>query len=129
MKHTHAAVLEKFYTAYKQGDLSSVLSEFPEKFTLQVAGKSRLAGKYARSAIATEFVSKFKEFSGGTFAAEVHDILASDLHGTALVTNRLTRSGKTIEYREVQVWRFEGGQPVAWYLYPRDLYQFDEIWG
>jgi ketosteroid isomerase-like protein len=45
-----------------------------------------------------------------------------------LATDKLTRNGKTLEYRTVHVWRIENGKPVAWYEYPRDLYQYDAIW-
>jgi ketosteroid isomerase-like protein len=58
----------------------------------------------------------------------VHDIMASDQHGIVLATEQLVRDGKSVELRTVHVWRFEEGKPVAWYEYPRDLYQYDAIW-
>jgi ketosteroid isomerase-like protein len=69
------------------------------------------------------------ELSGNTLKVETHDIMASDRHGLVLITDHLTQNGKKVEYRAVHVWRFEGGKPVAWYEYPRDLYQYDVIWG
>ena len=89
---------------------------------------SKLAGKYTKANFAQDFAMKLQELSGGTLKIEVHDILASDLHATVLATDRLIREGKTIELRTVHVWRFEAGKPIAWYEYPRDLYQFDAIW-
>ncbi len=128
MQHANAKVLEKLYQDFSKGDLKSVLSACADQVTFQVAGKSRLAGKYTKADFESGFVSKLMELSGGTLKIEVHDILASDRHGVVLATDTLTRNGKTLEYRTVHVWRFEKGLPVAWYEYPRDLYQYDTIW-
>ncbi len=127
MNHPHALILEKLYSDFVRGDLNAVLDACDPKVTFQVAGKSRLAGKYTRETFAG-FVGQLTELSGSTFKLDAHDIMASDRHGVALVTESLTRDGKLVEMRTVHVWRFEGGKPVAWYEYPRDLYQYDAIW-
>jgi ketosteroid isomerase-like protein len=128
MKHPNAALLEKLYADFAKGDLEAMLAPCADQMTFQVPGKSKLAGKYTKSSFAQGYATKLAELSGGTFSVEVHDILASDLHAAVLATDRLTRAGKTIEFRTVHIWRFEGGKPVAWYEYPRDLYQFDAVW-
>ena len=68
------------------------------------------------------------ELSGGTLKVEVHDILATDRYAVVLASDHLVRDGKNIQLRTAHVWRFENGRPVAWYEYPRDLYQYDAIW-
>jgi ketosteroid isomerase-like protein len=128
MKHAHVSLLEKIYSEISKNNWAAVLDACPDQITFQVPGKSKLAGKYTKNNLIAEFVVKLQELSGGTFQIEVHDILASDRHATVLATDRLTRHSKTIELRTVHVWRFENGQPVAWYEYPRDLYQFDATW-
>ena len=129
MKHPNAIILEKLYANFAKGDLPAILDVCADKMSFQVPGKSKLAGKYDKSTFGSAFVAKMMELSGGTLKVEVHDILASDNHGVVLATDRLILKGKPIEYRIVHVWRFENGKPVAWYEYPRDLYQYDEIWG
>lgn len=128
MKHPNAALLEKIYADFAKGDVNAVIEACDEKMTFQIAGKSKLAGKYDRTNFAAGFATKLMELSGGTFKSEVHDILASDLHAAVLATNRLTRDGKPVEMRTVHIWRFQNGKPVAWYEYPRDLYQYDTVW-
>ena len=128
MKHANALTLEKLYADFANGDLNAVLAACADQMTFQVPGKSKLAGKYTKVNFAQDFVTKLGELSGGTFKLEVHDILASDQHAAVLATDRLTRAGKPVEFRTVHIWRFEAGKPVAWYEYPRDLYQFDAIW-
>ena len=129
MKNQKIAVLEKLYADFAKSDFESVLGHCAEGITFQVAGKSKLAGKYTRANFVKEFAGKLMEFSGGTFALEIHDILASDQHAAVLTSEKVSRGGKVSEYRTVHIWRFEGDKPLAWYSYPRDLYAFDLVWG
>lgn len=128
MNNVHATAMKEFYTAFSKGDHDAALKVCADSFSFQVPGEGKLAGKYTRANFA-ELGMKLRELSGGTFNHEVHDILASDLHATVLGTYKLVRDGKTVELRTVHVWRFEGGKPLAGYEYPRDLYQYDAIWG
>lgn len=96
--------------------------------TFQIAGKSRLAGKYTKATVGTELFAKIQELSGDTYKLEIHDIMASDQHGLVLTTDSVVRNGTRHEYRSVHVWRIQKGKLLAWYEYPRDLYQYDAIW-
>lgn len=127
MTHPNAQLLKTFYDAFAKGDMNTMLSLCSDDMTFQISGKSKLAGKYNKST-APQLLSKIHELSGGTFKLEVHDIMASDLHGMVLTTDTLTRNGTKHEYRSVHVFRIQNGKPVAWYEYPRDLYQYDTIW-
>ena len=49
MKHPNAVLLEKLYSDFSKGDLASVLSVCADEITFQVAGKSKLAGKYTKA--------------------------------------------------------------------------------
>lgn len=128
-QHPNVAVLESLYSNFSKGDLQAVLDACADNVTFQVSGKSALAGKYTKTTFISEFGTRLRELSNNTLKLEVHDILASDQHAAVLMTNRLERHGKTVEYRTVHIWRIQGGKPIAWYEYPRDLYQFDQIWG
>ncbi len=128
MKHANAQLLEKLYADFAKGDLAAVLGACADEITFQVAGKSRLAGKYTKETFGAGFVGKLIEMSGGTLKVDVHDILASDRHAVVLASDMLTRKGEQVQIRTVHVWRFENGKPVAWYEYPRDMYQYDAVW-
>ena len=129
MKHPNAVLLSSVYAHFSEGNFQAVLDACSDSMTFQIAGKSKLAGKYTKDTFLTNFVVKMKELSGGSYKLEVHDILASDLHAAVLASSKLTTHGKTVELRTVHVWRFDHGKPIAWYEYPRDLYQFDAAWG
>lgn len=125
--HPNVEVLKRFYAAFAKGDVAGMLAECGDAVTFQLAGKSPLAGKYDRKTFGA-LIEKVAALSGGTFKADLHDITATDQHGMVLMTNSLERGGKRHEYRAVHVWRLQGGKPIAWYDYPRDLYQHDAIW-
>ena len=127
MNHPHVTVLKKLYSDLAAGNLNGVLEACTDSVTFQIAGQSKLAGKYTRATLADLF-SKQKELSGGTFQLDIHDVMATDQHGTVLATMKLTAGGKTHEIRTVHVWRMADGKALAVYEYPRDLYAYDAVW-
>lgn len=128
MNHPHAQILEKLYEDFLKGDINAMLAACADNVTFQIAGKSKLAGKFTKATFKSGFVDKLLEMNGGQLKLEVHDILASDRHGVVLASNTVSRKGQDTVLRTVHVWRFENGKPVAWYEYPRDLYQYDALW-
>lgn len=128
MKHPNAHVLEKIYADFAKGDIPALLEACAPEITFQIAGKSKLAGKYTKANAASGLFAKIAEMGGADYKLEVHDILASDRHGVVLVSSVLHKNGEKIQLRATHVWRMENGRPVAWYEYPRDMYQFDAAW-
>lgn len=128
MSLTNSETLHKIYEKYAAGDVSGMLALCHDKISFSIPGKSKLAGKYTKENFQSHFMNTLAEISNGTFKIEVHDVLASDRHGVVLNTETLESGGKTSQLRTVHVWRFENGQPVAFYEYPRDLYEFDSAW-
>lgn len=122
------APFKTIYELWRKRQFAPMLDLLPETASFQIAGKSVLAGKYSRANFLSQFLERQWTLSEHTFSMEVHDVLASERHALVLTTESLVREGKRVEYRCVHVWRLEGGKPSAWYLYPRDLYQFDAIW-
>ena len=125
MKHPNAAVLEKLYADFGSGQFDKMLAACADNATFQIAGKSQLAGKFTKADFVARYAAKVKELSN----FEVHDIMASDRHGIALTSSTFTKGAEKATSRTVHVWRFENGRPVAFYEYPRDMYQFDALWG
>ena len=120
-------LIRRIYENLAKGDVKAALAECDDKITFQVPGRSALAGKYTKADYSA-FLGRRVELSGGSHRLEVHDVMASDRHATVLASDHLTRDGQPRQLRTVHVWRIENGKPVAWYEYPRDLYQFDEAW-
>ncbi len=127
MNHPNASLLKQIYADYSKSDFNAVLAACADNITFQIAGKSKVAGKFSKDTFVSGFVVPMMELSGNTLQLEVHDIMASDRHAVVLASNHLLQNGEKKQLRTVHVWRLENGKPVAWYEYPRDLYAYDEI--
>ncbi len=128
MTSQHETTIKRLYALWHAGDVAAIEREFPPKLTFEIKGQTLISGKHDRARFAGLF-THMKELSGGTFQSEIHDMLVSDRHALVLATHKLSRAGTPLEYRSVQVWRFENGLPIAGYEYLRDHEQFQQIWG
>ena len=128
--NSQATLLTQIYSDFKAKNFEAVLKSCSDEMTFQVPGKSPIAGKFTKANVVDALWTRQQQLSQGSFQMELHDVMTSDsqLHATAVVTYKLNYQGKVTELRTVHVWRFEKGQPLAWYEYPRDLYQFDACW-
>lgn len=127
MSSQHETSIKRLYALWHAGDVAGIEREFSPKLTFEIKGKTLISGKHDRTQFAKLF-TQMKELSSGTFQSEIHDMLVSDRHALVLATHKLSRSGAALEYRSVQVWRFENGLPIAGYEYLRDHEQFQQIW-
>jgi hypothetical protein len=125
MNHPNQKILEQIYENFTSGNTAGALAACADNITFQIAGKN--GGKFTKADFASGYLAKLA--AKGPFKLEIHDILANDRHGTVLASNYFSRGAETIQIRTVHVWRLEHGKPVAWYEYPRDLYQFDAALG
>src|SRR4051794_19930983 len=94
-EHANVELLRKGYNAYSSGDIGVLNDLFAEDILWHVAGRSQLSGDYKGRDQVFSFFGKIMELSGGTSKIEVHDVLANDEHGVALVTGTATRNGTT----------------------------------
>ena len=127
MSFDHESSIKRLYSLWHAEDVAAIEREFSPKLTFEIKGKTQISGKHDRAQFA-RLMSKMRELSGGTFQSEIHDMLVSDRHALVLATHKLSRAGAAVEYRSVQVWRFENGSPIAGYEYLRDHDQFQQIW-
>lgn len=57
---------------------------------------------------------KLMEASGGTFRADIHDVLANDTHGVVLANVQAEKNGQVLTGREVHVWHVAAGRAIAY---------------
>ncbi|RZA06080.1 MAG: hypothetical protein EOP11_11255, partial [Proteobacteria bacterium] len=77
MKHPNAAALEAIYKPFIAGDAAAVLALCEPNVTFQIMGRSPLAGRYEANDL-EKLLMNLREFSGGTYRLETHDVMASD---------------------------------------------------
>ena len=128
-EHPNVELLRKGYAAYSTGDMDTITELFDENILWHVAGRSPISGDYKGRDAVFGFFGKLMELSNGTSAVEVHDILANDEHGVALVTGTATRNGQSFTGQDVHTFHMRGGKVVEFWDSPLDQYESDEFWG
>jgi ketosteroid isomerase-like protein len=128
MGHPNEDLLRKGYEAFAQGDLATLSDLLADDIVWHVPGSSPLAGEYRGKQEVFGFFGKIAELSGGNFRLEIHDVLANDKHGVALVKASGNRQGRTLNDNAVHVWDIEGGTPTGFWSYPGDQQAVDAFW-
>jgi uncharacterized protein len=126
--HPNVELLRKGYGAYSSGDINVLNDLFADDVLWHVAGRSPLSGDYKGRDQVFGFFGKLMELSGGTSSLEVHDVLANDDHGIALVTGTATRNGKSFTGQDVHTFHLRDGKVVEFWDSPLDQYAADEFW-
>jgi uncharacterized protein len=127
-QRANVKLLETAYGHFAKGDVARTLALYDDSIVFHVPGSNPLAGDHVGKQAVGATLRKFRELSGGTFQLRPTQILANDTYATVLAETSASREGKTIAEQPIQLWRFEDGEPVELWLYPRDQRSFDEFW-
>ena len=117
------------YDALVSGDVPALITFFAPDVKAHVPGKSQVAGDYDGLEQVLGYVGKLGELSGGTLRFEVHSLLADDTHGVALINDKAEREGKTLDVNNVHAWHLSDGKLQEIWIYPGDVYAWDDFWG
>jgi uncharacterized protein len=126
--HPHEEVFMRTYEAFTAGDLEVLAELFADDVVWHTPGRNQLSGDYqGRDATFASFAREF-ELSGGTYAVQLHDVLADDYHTVALLRCTAEHDGKTLDMNYVLVFHISGGKITeAWELWS-DQGVLDEFW-
>ena len=127
MAHPNEDLLRKGYAAFAEGDLETVMGLFADDIKWHVPGRNPLAGDYSGKEEVGAFFSRFMELTNGTFRIDVHDVLANDDHGVALIHSTAQREGKSLDSNDVHVWHISDGRATEHWIHPGDQYAADEF--
>jgi ketosteroid isomerase-like protein len=126
--HPNLDLMRRGYTAYTSGDMDTINELFADDVVWHVAGRSPISGDYTGKEQVFGFFGKLQELSDGTSRVEVHDLLADDEHGVAIVTQSGTRNGRTYEGRSTHVLHLRDGKVTEFWDAYVDQYAADEFW-
>jgi ketosteroid isomerase-like protein len=127
MAHPNEERMRKGYEAFVAGDMAALDQLFTDDVVWHVPGHHSLAGDHEGKQAVLELFAKNMEMTGGTFRLEVHDILANDEHGVALVVATAEREGNRLEDRQVHVLHVREGKVSEFWAHPGDAYAVDEF--
>jgi uncharacterized protein len=126
--HPNLELMRRGYAAYTSGDLETIDRLFADDVVWHVSGRSPISGDYTGKEQVFGFFGKLQELSGGTSRVEVHDLLADDDHGVAIVTQSASRDGRTYEGRVTHVLHLRDGKVTEFWDAYVDQYASDEFW-
>jgi ketosteroid isomerase-like protein len=123
LKRAHAG-----YEAFAAGDLAAVGDLLSDDIVWHSGGSNILTGDYVGKEAVLGFFGLLMQESGGSFRNDIHDMLANDEHGVALVTMSATRGGESFEGRVVHVFHMSDGKMTEFWAIPEDQSRYDEFW-
>jgi ketosteroid isomerase-like protein len=129
MAHPNEDLVREAFAAFGRGDLDALRHQyFAEGVRYHVPGRSPVAGDYEGAAQVVEFFGRLFELSGGTFRAELHDVVANDQHAVALFIVSAERAGRKLAENTVLESHIRDGKITEAWIYQADLYAVDEFW-
>lgn len=123
----NAAIIRRGYELFNSGNLDELKQLFAEDVVWHPGGRGRLAGDKRGRDAAFAYFGQLGEMTGGTFRAELHDIVANDEHVVGLHTSTGQRGGKSLSLREVLVFHLRDGRIVEAWEHFEDSQTWDEF--
>ncbi len=124
----HAGVaLRRYATAWRAGDIDTVIDCYHPEFTLHYSGRSRFAGTHSGREAALAVMVEVSVLAPRELVA-VDQLLVGEDAGALVVTERLTRGDDTVDVRRTLEYRVEGGHLVECWLLEHDQATVDHMW-
>ena len=127
MAHPNEEIVRSGFDAFAKGDVDTLRQLFDQDAIWHVPGRSPISGDHRGLDAILGFLARTMELTGGTFRADVHDVVANDEHAVALYVTRGEREGRTLESRDVLVSHIRNGKLAEAWLLSADLYAVDEF--
>jgi uncharacterized protein len=119
-EHPNAVLMRNAFDSLASGDLDAFKEVLAEDAFIHDPGHGAVSGDYVGRERVAEFFAKLNELSGGTFRAELIDVLADDERAVLIQRTTARRDGKTLDTRDVLVCEIRGGKVVSAQIFPAD---------
>ncbi|MBO0731087.1 MAG: nuclear transport factor 2 family protein [Acidimicrobiaceae bacterium] len=129
VEHSNVSRIKDGYTAFASGDRAALNDLFADDLLWHVGGRNQFAGDYRGRDAVYGFLGKVMEVSEGSFRVDVHTILADDEHGVALVIEKASRDGRSINVNEAHIFHLRDGKVVEFWAASTDQYATDALFG
>ena len=117
------------YAAFAAGDLEKVKSVFHPEIVWRVSGNAPIARDYSGIDDVLGFFATIFSETDGTFTNTLEDVVANENAAVAIASLHAERKGRTIDAKQVAVYRHDGdGKVTEATFYGDDTSQFDAFW-
>ncbi len=127
-EHPNIDILRRGYAAFANGDLDTISGLFADDIVWHVPGHSQISGDYVGKEQVLGFFGRLQELCGGTARVDVHDLLAGDEHGVAIVSESAERNGNGHVSQAAHVFHLRDGKVTEMWDAQVDQYSTDEFW-
>jgi ketosteroid isomerase-like protein len=128
-EHRNIGVMRDGYAAFRAGDMEKVLDFLDDDVVWHTGPVGPLTGDYKGKEQVLGFFMKLIEETGGTFKIEIHDFLANNEHGVALVTLTAERKGRRLEVDAANVMHINSaGKLTEFWGTTGDFAPIEEFW-
>lgn len=127
-EHPNAALVERLYAALEAQDMEGMKKLIAQDAVWHVPGSTPISGDHRGHEAIFAYFQKLGELSGGTFRAELIDVLASDMHAAALAAAFGERGDRVLEQTYLLFLRIENDRIIEARLFNEDEAAFQTFW-
>jgi ketosteroid isomerase-like protein len=128
MAHPNEELVRRGYEAFNNADVETLRQLFADTTIFHEPGRSPISGDYEGLDQVLGFFGTLAERSGGTFRANLHDVLANDEHVVGLHSSDAERDGRQVRSPTVLVFHVRDGRIAETWSHHHDQHEFDEFW-
>lgn len=126
--HPNTMLMQRAYDAFSAGDLAALGELIADDATWHQPGHNAISGDYTGREAIFEYFGKLVELTGGTFKAEVIDIVADDDRAMAVQHSTADKDGKVYDTKNVLVSEIRDGKFVETQVYESNPELEDSFW-
>jgi ketosteroid isomerase-like protein len=127
--HPNERVVRSALDALARGDWHPYHDLLADDVVYHAPGRNLLSGDHRGKRQVEAMFDLSERLAGGTFKAEVHDVLANEDHVVVMSIARAEREGKLpLEDRRVLVFHMRDGKVSEIWWHPGDQHRIDDFW-
>lgn len=126
--HPNTMLMRRAYDAFSASDLDALREIVAEGATWHQPGHNAISGDYVGRDAIFGYFGKLSELTGGTFKAEVIDIVADDERAIAVQRSTATKNGEVYDTKDVLVSEIRDGKFVDTQVYESNPELEDGFW-
>lgn len=128
MGHPNKAAAMRGYDAFAAGDMATLNEVIADDVVWHAPGDNIITGVYKGKEEVFGLFGKIGQETQGSFANEIHDMLANDDHVVALISSTGERNGKKLHAHAVHVMHMRDGQLTEFWNFADDQKAVDDFW-
>jgi ketosteroid isomerase-like protein len=127
--HQNEQIVRSALEALQKGDWRPYHDLLADDVVYHAPGRNRLSGDHRGKRAVEEMFDLSERLAGGTFRAELHDVVANDDHVIVMSIARAEREGKEpLKDRRVLVFHMKDGRVTEIWWHPGDQHRIDDFW-